>query len=93
MVTMKMLFFVTNEGEDLVHLGFFDLAGREGIGQLGCLGLDSQRYGVMVKSQMVFDPVQVHPTHIRLEGFLAYFFGISPGFGVGRVLFHAVMEI
>ena len=44
----------------------------------------------MVKTQMAGNPTQVHPIHIQLERFMAHFLGVSPGLGVGRVLFHAV---
>ena len=40
----------------------------------------------MVKTQMACNPAQVHPIHVQLEGFLAHFFGICPGLGIGRVL-------
>ena len=43
----------------------------------------------MVKTQMAGNAAQVHPIHIKLERFLAHFFGVGPGLGVGRVLFHA----
>ena len=44
----------------------------------------------MVKTQMAGDPAQVHPIYIKLESFLAHFFGVGPGLGIGRVLFHVV---
>ncbi len=35
---------------------------------------------------MAGNPAQVHPIHIHLDSFLAYFFGVCPRFGLWRVL-------
>lgn len=43
----------------------------------------------MMKTQMTCNATQAHSIYIQLEGSLAHFFGISPGLGVGRVLFYA----
>lgn len=39
----------------------------------------------MMYAQMPRNSAQVHPIHIHLDGFLAHFFGISPGFGLRGV--------
>ena len=39
----------------------------------------------MVQAEMTGDPTQVHPVYVELDGFLAHFFWIGPGFRLGRV--------
>jgi hypothetical protein len=81
-----LVFFVPDESEQFVHLGFFDFAGDGRIGQLGGLRLNPQGDRTMVYPEMAGDPAQVHPIHVQLQRLLPHFFGISPSLRLGRIL-------
>jgi hypothetical protein len=52
---------------------------------LSSSGLNPQGDRAMVKTKMTSDPAQVHPIHVHLQRFVAYFFWVGPRFRLGCV--------